>query len=95
MEKEAEAAADKAEAWRRAAAASVEVAEAQEKAQREAARGSMLASELQLKVKDTEEALRQHQLHRLKILVRDSLHWKTLRRTQHISVELRVGTRGV
>ncbi|CAM9582087.1 unnamed protein product [Ectocarpus fasciculatus] len=69
MEKEAKAAADKAEAWRRAAAASVEVAEAREKAQREAARGSMLASELQLKVKDTEEALRQHQLHRLKMLI--------------------------
>ncbi|CAN0449059.1 unnamed protein product, partial [Ectocarpus sp. 12 AP-2014] len=69
MEKEAKSAADKAEAWRRAAVASVEVAEARERAQREAARGSMLASELQLKVKDTEEALREHQLRRLKILI--------------------------
>ncbi|CAN0273392.1 unnamed protein product, partial [Ectocarpus sp. 12 AP-2014] len=69
MEKEAKSAADKAEAWRKAAAASVEVAEAREKAQREAARGSELAYELQLKVKDTEEVVRQHQLHRLKMLV--------------------------
>ncbi|CBN77476.1 hypothetical protein Esi_0059_0111 [Ectocarpus siliculosus] len=68
MEKEAEAAADKAEAWRRAAAASVEVAEARERAQREAARGSVLAAELKLKVKDTEEAVRDRQLHRLKML---------------------------
>ncbi|CAN0394905.1 unnamed protein product, partial [Ectocarpus sp. 8 AP-2014] len=69
MEKEAKAAADKAEAWRKAAAASVEVAEAREKAQREAARGSELASELQLKVKDTEEVAREHQLRRLKMLI--------------------------
>ncbi|CAB1113805.1 unnamed protein product [Ectocarpus sp. CCAP 1310/34] len=89
MQKEAEAAADKAEAWRRAAAASVEVAEARERAQREAARGSMSASELQLKVKDTEEELREHQIRRLKMLVRDSLHWITLWHTGYISVDNR------
>ncbi|CAN0508164.1 unnamed protein product, partial [Ectocarpus sp. 12 AP-2014] len=69
MEKEAEAAAEKAEAWKRAAAASVEVAEAEKKAQREAARGSTLASELQLNIQDKEEALRQHQQRRTKMLI--------------------------
>lgn len=58
MEKEAESAAETAEAMA-----------AREETQRESSRGSMLAAELQLKVKDTEQTLRKHQLHRLKMLV--------------------------
>lgn len=71
MEKEAAAAADKAEAWRRAAAASAEVAEATEKAQRETARGSVLAVELKLKERENKNMAREHQLRRLKMLVRE------------------------
>ena len=70
MEKEAKAAADKAEAWRKAAAASAEVAEAREKAQREAARGSAITAELQHRKEEMEQVARQQQLRRLKILVR-------------------------
>ena len=58
MEKEAES-----------AAATVEAMVAREEAQRESSRGSMVAAELQLKVKDTEQALRNHQLRRMKMLV--------------------------
>ena len=70
MEKEAAAAAEKAEAWRRAAAASTEVAEAREKAQREAARGSVLTSELHQSKAEMEQVVRQQQLRRMKMLVR-------------------------
>lgn len=59
MEKEAES-----------AAATAEAMAAREKAQRESSRGSMLAAELQLKVDDTEQMLRKHQLRRMKMLVR-------------------------
>ncbi len=69
-EKEAAAAVGKAEAWRRAAAASAEVAEAREKAQREAARGSVLATELDQKDEETERVVRQQKLRRMKFLVR-------------------------
>ena len=70
MEKEAKAAAEKAEAWRRAAAASTEVAEAREKAQRAAAQGSVLAAELSQKDEDMEQAIRWQKLRRMKMLVR-------------------------
>lgn len=70
IEKEAKAAADKAEARRRAAAASVEVAEAREKAQRETARGSVLEAEQMLKKRGKENMAREHQLRRLKMMVR-------------------------
>lgn len=70
MEKEAEAAADKAEAWRRVAVASAEVAAAREKALREASRGSVLTAELQQTKEEMEQVARQQQLRRVKILVR-------------------------
>ena len=69
MEKEAAAAAEKAEAWRRAAAASAEVAEAREKAQREAYQGSLLTSELHQSKEEMEQAVREQQLRRMKMLV--------------------------
>ncbi|CAM9421118.1 unnamed protein product [Ectocarpus sp. 13 AM-2016] len=69
MEKEAQAAADRAEASRRAATTSAEVAAATEQAQRETSRGSELASELQLKFKNTEEVVREHQLRQIKMLI--------------------------
>eukprot|EP00752_Nemacystus_decipiens_P010863 g9658.t1 len=69
MEKEAEAATHKAEAWKRAAAASVEVAEAREKTQREASRGSVLTAELQQTKSEMEKVARQHQLRRIKIMI--------------------------
>eukprot|EP00903_Cladosiphon_okamuranus_P014747 g13665.t1 len=69
MEKEAEAAAEKAEAWRRAAAASAQVAEARETAQREAARGSVLMTELHQRKEETQEVLRQKHLRRVKMLI--------------------------
>ena len=70
MQKEAEAAAAKAEAWRRAAAASAEVAEVREKAQREAARGSVLAAELHNSKEEMEQVVREQRLRRMKMLVR-------------------------
>ena len=70
MEKEAEAAAEKAEAWRRAAAASAEVAGAREKAQREAARGSVVETKPSQKDEEIERVLQQQKLRRVKMLVR-------------------------
>lgn len=61
MEKEAEA-----------AAASSEIAAAKEKAQRAGAGRSMLATELERKVKDLKQVVREHQLRRMKMLVRCS-----------------------
>ncbi|CAM9574872.1 unnamed protein product [Pylaiella littoralis] len=69
MEKEAQAAADKAEAWRRAAAASTEVAEAREKAQREAAHGSVLHAELDQTKTEVKQVVREQQLRRMKMLI--------------------------
>ncbi len=90
MEKEAVAAAQKAESWRRAAVASAEVAEAKEKTQREAARGSVLASELSQKDEDMERVVRQQKLRRMKMLV-SRRHSVVQSRTLHVihTVQLR------
>lgn len=55
------------------AAARAEVAAAKEEAQRATKRGSMLETQLKLKVKGTEQVLRQHQLRRMRMLVRTYL----------------------
>lgn len=55
------------------AAARAEVAAAKEEAQRATTRGSMLETQLKLKVKGTEQVLRQHQLRRMRMLVRTYL----------------------
>lgn len=65
MEKEAEAAAEKAEAWRRAAAASAEVAKEREKLYHEAVRGSLSSSQTRGNVEEQE-----HRLRRMKLVVR-------------------------
>lgn len=70
MEKEAEAAAEKAEAWRRAAVASAEVAAAREQAKRSSLGVSMLTAELKEREADTAQMAREHQLRRMKMLVR-------------------------
>lgn len=88
IEKEAEVATEKADNYSKTANASAEVAAASEHAQREAAR--VLAAEHHRKIKDTEDGVREHQLRRTKMLVRRSLHCKTLPRIWHISTECRV-----
>lgn len=70
MEKEAQAATEKAEERRRASGVSAEVAPTQEQAQRASARGSISAAELELKLHTTEIALRETQLRRMKMMVR-------------------------
>ena len=69
MEQEAEAAAERAEASRRAAAASVEAAGARVREQREAAQGLILDSELSQQGENMEQAIRQQQLRRMRMLV--------------------------
>ncbi len=73
MEKEAKAAADKAEAWRRAAAASAEVANEREKSYQEAVRGSLSGSPTRGNVEE-----REHRLRRMKVLVRAAAFGKML-----------------
>lgn len=72
MEKEAEAAALKAEASERAAAADAEMASARKKAQHDTDKISMLMAELKRKEKITEQVARDHQLRRVMGLVRRS-----------------------
>lgn len=73
MEKEAQAAADKAEAWRRAAAASTEVAEAREKAEQLSMGVSALTAELKQRADDSGHLMREQQLRRMKRLVSNPL----------------------
>ncbi|CAM9336819.1 unnamed protein product, partial [Hapterophycus canaliculatus] len=68
MEKEAKADTDKAEGWRKAAAASAEAAAARELAHRETAPGSIFSRELRQE-KDMEHVVQDQQLRRLKTLI--------------------------
>lgn len=54
----------------KSAAASAEIAVAREELQRATARGSVLATELKLKIEDTDQLLREHRLRRMRMLVR-------------------------
>lgn len=65
MDKEAKAAVEKEEALGRVAAASAEVAKERETSQHEAVRGSLLTAEMRGNVGE-----REHQLRRMKVLVR-------------------------
>ncbi|CAM9376100.1 unnamed protein product [Scytosiphon promiscuus] len=69
MEKEAQASADKAEAWRKAADASAKVAASREEAHREAARGSVLVAELERRKEDISRLESEGQLRRTKLLI--------------------------
>ncbi len=69
MQKEAQAAVDKAEAWRKAAAASVEVAEARDRAQQPPSRVSTRTAGLKQRGASTDQLVREQQLRKMKVLV--------------------------
>lgn len=74
MEKEAQATAEKAEAWSRVAAASAEVAAARDHAKRSSVGVSLLTAELKDRDANTAQMVREYQLRRMKLLVRVNAH---------------------
>lgn len=92
MDNEAEEAAAKAEAWRRAAAANVEATEARNKAQGGYDDLSTLNSELKQKGEGTDLLLQEQQLRRMKMLVSmKQVACATLNLFQELSCQRKAG----
>lgn len=72
---EATAAAEKAEAWKRASAASADVAAVREKAARDATGASVSAVELERQEEATRQGLQNERERRAKMLVRCCSNW--------------------